>query len=44
MACIGDKLRRTQFIIAIIQLLTTFVIFGYAWSFAWGIYAIKKSY
>ena len=44
MACIGDKLRKTQFIIAILQFITTFILVGFFWSIAWGIIALKKSY
>ena len=44
MACIGDKLRRTQFVIGIIQFFTTALVVGYIWGIAWGVYAIKKSH
>lgn len=44
MACIGDKLRKTQFLIAVFQLITTFLIVGYVWSIVWGVYVVMKSY
>ena len=42
--CIGDKCRKSQLVVATLQLITTPLIVGYIWSIYWGIKAIKKSY
>lgn len=44
MACIGDKLRKTQFYVAILQLISTPIIIGYVWSIYWGVKSYQKSY
>ena len=44
MACIGDKVRKTQFLVAAFQLISIPIIIGYIWSIYWGIKAMQKSY
>ena len=44
MACIGDKVRKTQFMVAAFQLITVPILIGYIWSLFWGIKAMQKSY
>ena len=44
MGCIGDKVRSTQFMVAVLQLLTVPILIGYIWSVFWGIKAMSKSY
>lgn len=44
MGCIGDKVRSTQFMVAVFQLLTVPILIGYIWSVFWGIKALNKSY
>jgi hypothetical protein len=44
MACIGNKPKKIQIIVGIIQLFLTPLIIGYIWSIFWGIKAINISY
>ena len=44
LSCIGDKYRRSQMIVAILQLSTLAFLIGYIWSIYWGILTLKKSY
>lgn len=44
MACIGDKVRKTQFLVAAFQLISIPILIGYIWSIFWGIKAVQKSY
>lgn len=42
--CIGDKCRKSQLVVAILQFFTVPLIVGYVWSIYWGIKTVKKSY
>ena len=44
MACIGNKPKRIQFVVGLLQLIFTPAIIGYIWSIFWGIKAINISY
>ena len=44
MACIGDKFRKSQIFVGVLQLVTSFLIVGWIWSIYWGIIVVKKSY
>lgn len=42
-ACLGDKLRTTQLLVGLLQLLLFFCIIGWVWSIWWGILIFNKS-
>jgi uncharacterized membrane protein (DUF485 family) len=44
MACIGDKFRKSQIFVGVLQLMTSFLLVGWIWSIYWGIVVVKKSY
>ena len=44
MACIGDKFRKSQIFVGVLQLMTSFLLIGWIWSIYWGIVVVKKSY
>lgn len=42
-ACLGDKFRPTQLIVALLQFVTVFIIVGWIWSIWWGILIFNKA-
>ena len=44
MGCIGNTPRKTQFLIAVLQLVTIPFVVGIIWSWYWGYLTIGKSY
>lgn len=43
MACLGSKFEINQIIVAVLQLITVFIIVGWIWSIWWGAICYKKS-
>ena len=41
---IGNGFRKSQLIVGLMQLISTFFVIGWAWSIYWGYLTIKKSY